>query len=247
MAEGLQLYQLERSSWVATDLMLATSIDRSQIGGYLSYLQGDSVCTFFWPKGATGSAGEPLLASYTFLRQDVRVGTSNYRPAGVFTAHEAQLFATRQAAENELSANKSAYLVQPNTSFNLVLLEDKQETRVYLLTGPRESGIVPIGNDYLLIFSPDGKLRRTERLHNSYLPMGKQADKGEIKALLHSHLAAHSYITASDICTTLLYRDQVSAHQHYVISDEYVSILDIDKQLLVIMTRKAFDRANKAD
>jgi hypothetical protein len=99
---------------------------------------------------------------------------------------------------------------------------------VYLLTGPRESGIVPIGNDYLLTFSPDGKLRRTERLHNSYLPMGKQADKGEIKALLHSHLAAHPYITASDICTTLLYRDQVSAHQHYVISDEYVSILDID-------------------
>jgi hypothetical protein len=39
-----------------------------------------------------------------------------------------------------------------------------------------------------------------------------------------------------------LYRHQVPAHQHYVIGREYVSIFDIDKQILAIMTRKAFDK-----
>lgn len=242
LAEGLRLYQSERSSWVATDLLLATTTDRTQIGGYLSYLDGDSVRTIFWPKGTDGAVGTPLLASYAFLRQDVRLGTASYRPAGAFTTHQAQLFAVRQAARATLAAAPASYSIPANASLNLALLEDGNETRVYVLTGPRASGIVPIGNDHLLTFSTDGHLKSTERLHNSYLPMGPGESKTAIQSMFHSHLDAHPYITPSDICSILLYHNQVPAHQHYVMSRDYVSIFDIDKQLLVIMTRKAFDR-----
>jgi hypothetical protein len=242
LAEGLHLYQSERSSWVATDLMMATTIDRTQIGGYLSYLDGDSVRTIFWPKGTAGTAGTPLLASYSFLRQDVRVETGNYRPAGQFTAHEARLFAIRQAAQATLAASPTEYPIPANTSLNLAILEDGTDMRVYVLTGPTKAGIVPIGNDHLLTFSADGRLKSTERLHNSYLAMGPGASKTEVNLMFHSHLEAHPYITPSDICSTLLYRHQVPAHQHYVIGREYVSIFDIDKQILAIMTRKAFDK-----
>lgn len=242
LAEGLRLYQSERSSWVATDLMMATTIDRTRIGGYLSYLDGDSVRTIFWPKGTAGAVGTPLLATYSFLRQDVRVGTGNHRPAGQFTAHEARLFAIRQAAKATLAASPAEYPVAANTSLNLAMLEDGTDTRVYVLTGPTQVGIVPIGNDHLLTFSADGRLKSTERLHNSYLPMGAGASKTDINSMFHSHLEAHPFITPSDICSTLLYRHQVPARQHYVIGREYVSIFDIDKQILAIMTRKAFDK-----
>jgi hypothetical protein len=242
LAEGLHLYQSERSSWVATDLMVATTIDRTQIGGYLSYLDGDSVRTIFWPKGTAGTAGTPLLASYSFLRQDVRLETGNYRPAGAFTAHEAQLFAIRQAIKNELSANKNTYPVPAHSSLNIVLLEAKNEVRAYLIVGPTEGGVVPIGNDFMLTFSPDGKLKSTERLHNSYLPLRRDAVKEDVKAMIHSHLTAHPYITPTDICSTLLYRSKAPGQQHIVVGEEYVSLFDIDKQALVILTRKAFEK-----
>lgn len=246
LAEGLRLYQSERSSWVATDLMLATTIDRSQIGGYLSYFEGDSVRTIFWAHEAAGAVGTPLLASYTFPRQDVRVETANFRPLTHFTTHEAQLFRIRQAAMAELNSGKKDYTLQPKTSLNLALVEEARETKVYVLTGPEESGILPIGNDYLLTFSPSGQLKSTERLHNSYLPMSQGKGKSEIRAMLHSHLEAHPYITPTDICSILLYRNQLPAHQHYVIGQEYVSIFDIDKQELVIITRKAFEKMTAA-
>jgi len=242
LAEGLRLYQSERSSWVATDLMLATTIDRSQIGGYLSYLEGDSVRTIFWAHEAAGTAGTPLLASYTFPRQDVRVGTANFQPGRGFTPHEAQLFIIRKAAKAELKADPKNYVTQPNTSLNLAMVEEAHETRVYVLTGSQEGGIVPIGNDYLLTFGPGGKLKSTERLHNSYLPLRWDAAKGETKAMLHSHLEAHPYITPTDICSILLYRSKLPERQHYVIGQKYVSLFDIDKQQLVIFTRKAFEK-----
>ncbi len=242
LAEGLRLYQSERSSWVATDLMMATTIDRSQIGGYLSYFEGDSVRTIFWTHEAGGTAGTPLLASYTFPRKDVRLETANFQPAGSFTAHEAQLFAVRKAAREELNSGNKSYTVQAKTSLNLAFLEDTRETRVYVLTGPQENGIVPIGNDYLLTFGSSGKLKSTERLHNSYLPMRWDDKKSEITTMMHTHLEAHPYITPTDICSILLYRSQLPAHQHYVISKEYVSLFDIDKQELIILTRKAFEK-----
>ena len=242
LAEGLRLYQLERSSWVATDLMMATTIDRSQIGGYLSYLEGDSVRTIFWTHEAAGTAGTPILASYTFPRKDVRLETANYHPAGNFTAHEAQLFAIRKAAKAELNSGNKAYTIQPKTSLNLAFIEEKHETRVYVLTGPEESGILPIGNDYLLTFGPSGKLKSAERLHNSYLPMRWDNKKSEITTMMHTHLEAHPYITPTDICSILLYRNQLPGHQHYVVGNEYVSLFDIDKQALVILTRKAFEK-----
>jgi hypothetical protein len=60
--------------------------------------------------------------------------------------------------------------------------------------------------------------------------------------MMHSHLDAHPYITPSDICAILLYKNQLPAHQHHVIGKEYVSLFDIDKQQLVILTRKAFEK-----
>ncbi|RZL16159.1 MAG: hypothetical protein EOO62_02060 [Hymenobacter sp.] len=242
LADGLSLYQLERASWVATDLMLATTIDRAQIGGYLSYLDGDSVRTIFWAHEAGGNVGSPLLASYAFPRRDVRVETANFRPAGTFNAHEAKLFTIRIAAKAELNAPEKGYVTPPNSSLNLAFLEDKNETRVYVLTGPEESGIVPIGNDYLFVFSPSGQLKHSERLHNSYLPMRRDASLGTIETMIHSHLEAHPYITPTDICSILLYKEQLSARQHHVIGKEYVSLFDIDKQQLIILTRKAFEK-----
>jgi hypothetical protein len=102
--------------------------------------------------------------------------------------------------------------------------------------------VLPIGNDFLLTYSATGKLRSRERLHNSYLPMRRDATQSEVKAMIHSHLSAHPYITPSDICSMLLYHDQVPGEQHYVVGENYVSLFNSEKQQLFILTRKAFEK-----
>lgn len=245
LREGLALYQSERAAWAATDLMLAITVDRSQLGGYLTYFRGDSVCTIFWNKESAGQVGTPLVASYIFPRQDVRVGTSRFQPLGAFSATEARLFSVRQAALASLNANRPEFPVPANTSLNLDLLDGPEGTRVYVLTGPQQGGLVPIGNDHLLTFDPAGKLTTTERLHNTYLPLSWEVSKSPVKEMFHSHLAAHPYITATDICNVLLYRPP-SCTQHVVIGQEYVSVFDLEKQQLVILTRKAYERIAKS-
>lgn len=245
LAEGLKLYQSERASWVASDLMLATTIDRSQIGGYLTYFRGDSVCTVFWAKGSAGKVGASLVGSYSFPHQDVRLETSHFQPLGTFTATEARLFGIRQVALDKINADHNEFPVPANTLLNLDLLDGPDGTRVYVLTGPEQSGIVPIGNDHLLTFDTKDRLTATERLHSTYLPLDWTTSKGPVKGMIHSHLAAHPYITPSDICNVLVYRPP-GCTEHYVIGQEYVSIFNLENQQLVILTKKAFERIGKA-
>lgn len=244
LAEGLRLYQSERSSWVATDLLLARGLDRNQVGGYFSYLRGDSVCTIFWAEGSAGTPGAPLLGSYVFPRQDVRAETNRYRPGGAFAPAEARLFAIRQTVLATINANPKEFSIPANTSLNIALLEAPAGgTRAYLLMGAEQSGIIPIGNDHLLTFNQANQLTSSERLHNSYLPLGEGAKQVVIQSVMHSHLAAHPYITPTDICTALLYRPP-GCRQHLVVGQDYVSIFDLETKQLTIVTRKAYERMN---
>ena len=45
MREGVALYQLERASWISTDLLRASHFPVQQITGTFSYVAGDSVRT----------------------------------------------------------------------------------------------------------------------------------------------------------------------------------------------------------
>jgi hypothetical protein len=94
-------------------------------------------------------------------------------------------------------------------------------------------------------FTSAGKLNKVERLHNSYVPMQLPEGPTSVQAGMHSHLPAHPYITATDICSLLLYQNAFPAEQHLVLGEDYVSSFNLPKQQLVFLTRKAFDKIYK--
>lgn len=245
LRDGLALYQSERASWVATDVLMAQKPNMEQLLGYVSYADGDSVRTVFFGRTA---ATEPLGVYYAFAfpKQQIAPTTIRQSHARHATTQEEQLFAALQTVRAELRTG--ARLGQPygfpaNTSPNIVLLPG-QPLRAYILTGPREP-VLPIGNDFLLTLNTAGdEVKTVERLHNSYLPMRLEAGQESVKAGMHSHLPAHPYITPTDICSLLLYEQAFPAGQHYVIGEDYVSLFDVPKRQLVILTRKAWDRIN---
>lgn len=117
--------------------------------------------------------------------------------------------------------------------------------KVYSITGPQASGVVLIGNDYLFKYDQDNNFVSKEKVHNSLIRLPAKMDSDQdVVATMHSHVIS-DIIDPTDICTLLLYRDYVPWRQHYVFSKKFVSIFDMDKENLVIVTRKAWDKMNE--
>ncbi|SDX45690.1 hypothetical protein [Hymenobacter psychrophilus] len=249
LREGLALYQSERASWVGTDLLQASGADMSQVGGYVSYPIGtDSMRCVFFRKPAANAALQ-IFYGYDFPCDTITMATGRVFAGRNATVTEQRLFTIWQRAREEMVSHKklgTPYQRPAGTNLNVALLDKGSEVRVYVLTGPKTDRLLPFGNDYLLTFSATGELQQAEKLHQSYLPMTPPEGERKVVGTMHSHLEAHPYITPSDICTVLLYQEVVPSETLYVMSKDFVSLFNVPKQQLVILTKKAWDKINRS-
>lgn len=242
LAEGKLLYQLERSSWLATDHLLHINPGiRDSIGGYLSYPSQQAVITIFFQNADP----DKLLRRYHFHHELEAPRTIETNiPA---EAHEKDLIVIRQDAIAQIMANEDEHFsFYENASFNPIPLITPTDRKVYILTGPQIDGVVLLGNDHLLTYNDQNKCISKKKLHNTMItfPTRSEEGLGQAESTIHSHVNSE-VIDVTDICTLLLYKDYVSWKQHYVISEKYVSIFDMEKEELVIMEKKAWDRIMK--
>lgn len=245
LEEGKLLYRLEKASWYGTDDFLARfSNKRDSIGGYLSYVDDkNQVVNIFLKKGNPYH----ILVRYHFdsipETKPIMIDSLNY----VATQTEIDLITIRQDAVQQISDNSDNFFTfYKNTSLNPIPLINKKEKKVFILTGPQISNLVIIGNDYLLTYDNKNRFVKKEKIHQSMLQYPYKSDKSEnkLESTYHSHILSDC-ISSTDICTLLLYKDYVEWKQHYVISKKYVSIFDLEKENLVIITKKAWDKINK--
>ncbi|MBX0289361.1 hypothetical protein K3G63_02865 [Hymenobacter sp. HSC-4F20] len=225
-------------------MLLARKPDMSQLGGYFSYADGDSVRTVF-VKRSTAPNLLTVAYSFSFHRSAIEPAAARQQGTRAGSAREQKLYALRETVEQELVSGEVArapYQFPENTRPNIILLDQGPTPRAYVLVGPQEAGVLPIGNDFLLRFTAAGKLQKVERLHNSYLAMRLPEGSQTVRAGMHSHLPAHPYITPTDICSLLLYKDSFPAPQHIVMGKDYVSVFDIEKQQLSFLNHKEFDK-----
>jgi hypothetical protein len=243
MAEARKLYSSEMASWFGTDVML-TQYPRKRVhlGGYFSYAKGGgAVCIFF-----TTSAVPKVALSVSFdstFNVNTAVADTVTRD---LTTHERSLFEMRQIALAEYKVD-TLFRQFKRINPNFVPVSDEKGKRVYILSGPEESGVVIFGNDYLLHFNDDHQLVEKKRIHRSLIPVryGDEENKKAV-ATIHSHLPeTGDYITATDICTLMLYCESTGWSQHIVISEKFVSLYDCKNNSLTILTREAWDKINK--
>lgn len=240
--EGKLLYQSEMASWYGTDLFLAKYNDRNNIGGYLSYTSSNDkpTCIFF-------SKGEnPKVIGTIAFDQKFDVETADFNLLERdLTPEENEYYAIRQEALKHIQTD-TIFKIYPETSFNLIPLVGK-ENKVYVLTGYNGSKkIVVYGNDYLINFEKNKKVKNARRLHASYLPF-EYGEKGETTSIagMHNHIeSSGELMSPTDICTTMLYQKYTGWETYYVMSKKYVSIWDCKKNDLFVMTMKAWKKIN---
>jgi len=240
--EGKLLYRMEKGSWYGTDDMLARfKTKKDSVGGYLSYETSENkINTIFFSRFNS----DEILIRYEFdslpKPKPILIDTLNHKATDL----EKSLISIRQDARDRTYSNKDKFFsFYDNTALNFIPLITGKKRTVFVLTGPKVSGIVLIGNDYKLSYNKKNNFVKKEKIHNSILQFpNKSEDKDNpTVSTFHSHVVTE-YISSTDICTLLLYKNYVEWNQHTVMSKKQVSIFDLEKESLFVMKRKAWDK-----
>jgi len=242
VAEAKRMYESEMASWYGTDLFIAQFTDREKIGGYFSYINENTPTCIFFDR----SAEPQVLGSITFNQDfDTKKAAVDLKTRKLSQLETKYL--NLRAAALQVIQSDTIFKQYNNTNFNLVPLIGKKENKVYVLTGATKGNVAIYGNDYLITFNPDNKLKRAIRLHKTILPVEYGDPDKEIISVMHSHLPEmDDLMTASDICTTMLYQKMAKWESLQVISPKYVSTWDCKKNELTIISRKEWDKKIEA-
>ncbi|MCF1421519.1 hypothetical protein [Mangrovimonas futianensis] len=244
LKEGKLLYRLEKGSWYGTDHMLENFPNKNDsIGGYLSYeTPQNKINTIFFSRFDSNK----ILIRYEFdsipKPEPSKIDSLNRNA----TLLEKNLILMRKDASSRVYSNKDQFFTfYENTALNFIPVISKKERAVFIITGPQVSGVVLIGNDYKLNYDNNNKFVNKKKIHNSILqfPYRSENDKSPITTTFHSHLITE-FISSTDICTLLLYKDFLEWEKHYVIHKKEVSIFDLKKETLFTMKKKAWDKIN---
>jgi hypothetical protein len=238
--EGKMLYKSEMASWYGTDIFIEKYKEREKIGGYLSYTVNDiSRCIFFSKEEKSKVIGR-MDFDVTFKIENAKTDLNERE----LTKNEFDLFEMRTIALKIINSD-TIFKRYENSNLNLIPIINGKEKKVYVLSGPKKNGVMIFGNDYLLNFDENNKLLSRKQLHKNIIPM-EFGGKDEIEVSMHSHLPeTGDFITPTDICTLMLYAKFAKIKQHYVISKKYVSIWDCEKEILAIMTTKAWKKISE--
>lgn len=237
VAEGKLLYRSEMASWYGTDLFTEKYKDRQNIGGYFSYSENEvSKCIFF-----SKSENPKVIGIISFDE------TYNVKAAKIdltereFTQNENDIYQIRKLALAEINSDTALFKQYENSSLNLIPLIYGKEKKVYVLTGPKQNGVVLFGNDYLLTFDKNNKLMLKKQLHKNLIPInygGKDKEGNPLISdeAIHSHLPeTGEFKTATDICTLMLYGKFAKWKTHNVVSSKYLNIWDCETNELSVI------------
>lgn len=242
VAEGKLLYKSEMASWYGTDLFLEKYTQRDNIGGYFSYTDNGVARCIFFSNGDSPKVIGTISFDSTYNIETAKTDLAERS----FSKTENELYEIRKLAMQEIESD-TLFKSYQNTSFNLIPLIHEQQKKVYVLTGPRETGVVIFGNDYLLTFDKDNKLLLKKQLHRNLIPVyyGNEEDKNAVGAM-HMHLPETGhFITPTDICTLLLYAKFAKWKQHTVVSEKYLNMWNCESEQLTVIPRDVVDKINK--
>lgn len=247
VAEGKLLYKSEMASWHGTDLFVEKYKDRQNIGGYFSYSENEiSKCIFF-----SKSDNPKVIGTISFDdAYNVKTAKMDLTERD-FIKHEDDIYQIRKLALTEINADKSLFKQYENSNLNLIPLIDGKDKKVYVLTGPNKSGVVLFGNDYLLTFDKNNQLMLKKQLHKNLISInygGKDKDGKPLvsEEAMHSHLPeTGDFMTATDVCTLMLYGKFAKWKTHTVVSKKYMNLWNCTTNELTVITREAAEKISK--
>ncbi len=242
LTEAYLLYNSEKASWNGTDIFLEKFPEkRDIIGGYFSYTEKEGHNCIFYDKLETPNIIAKITFNNEFEIENAKIDTIQRK----LNKQEMDLYTIKQLALNEVNTD-TIFKTYNNTNLNVIPIITEKEKKVFILTGPQITGVAVFGNDYLLTFDTDNKLLEKKPIHKNIIPIDYN-EKTKDAVTMHSHLeSTGDFITSTDVCTLLLYKDYVNWRQHIVTSKNNVSLWSFENDNLLILTKEAWNKIYKS-
>ncbi|MBU0764405.1 MAG: hypothetical protein KJ607_06190 [Bacteroidetes bacterium] len=231
--EGITLYDLEQAAWTATGILLL-SFNNDNLGGHLAYKEGVNFHTIFW-KYVNQKEKIQLTFDFEYPIDDATctVTDSIRNP----TDHERRLLDIRDSTLSRIDRDTGFFNFFPNIHFNIGILELSECYRIYAFSRTLATGHIPLGNDYLLVFSNNGEFISREKLHSGIvaIPQAGERRGDDFYGTMHYHEKSEPpYITPTDISTLLHYAERIDWEVHIVESAGYICTFNIRTRQLEI-------------
>ena len=231
--EANDIYLLERGAWFGTDMLFEKFPKKSEnLGGYITYVSGkNTVTSVFYGKGSSPKTIAVFTFNINAKISDAKIDTKER----TMTEFENQLRLIRESVYKEMK-DSSFYSFYDHTSPNIIPVIKNNEKKAYILTAPKVSNVLIMGNDYQLTFNDDYTLKDIEAFHAGILVQNTDFPQpGKAVSGVHSHVRGKSeFITPTDLCTLLLYSSALNMESYSVISEKYASTWDFKKRILTI-------------
>jgi hypothetical protein len=240
--EGKALYRSEWTSWYGTDIFLEKCPGKKILsGGYFSYETDNHFVNIFFSKGDNPRVIATISFGKDFDKSKYQLDTIERK----LTDIENDYYTIRTAAF-KVATTDTTFKHYKNTGLNVVPLIQKDVKKAYILTSPEVNGVVIFGNDYLINFDKLNRITDIKSLHKNIISIKAKADTGSaITTTYHTHLKqSGDFMSATDVCTLMLYEHLTTWEQHYVVSKNYVSFWDCHKNQLLILTAEALRKIN---
>ncbi len=199
LAEGHLLYRYEKAAWISTDLAQQNITVIKDYGGFFTYEEQGEIRVII-----IGKKSQNCIAEYSFENNFNKPKTVKTESREL-SNKEKDLLKVREKILENLSDKKYEVSIPGGYSPNLILLPFVEKYKLYIIMGTSQKDVIPFGNDYLFIADKNGKIENWHKFHSGIIPGYTKMNGSKVKELIHSHLRTTPLITATDICTFMLY------------------------------------------
>ncbi|MDD4972301.1 MAG: hypothetical protein PHT07_22970 [Paludibacter sp.] len=197
--EGNLLYRYEKAAWISIDMAKEKKSIEKDFFSYLVYHEDDTVKALILNKKLE------CIYEFRFVFQfDNPI--SDRILTRTLTKKEQNLVSTKTGIINKIMEQKIPLGCPDGYGLNMILMPREDGYKLYIITGTNKPEVIPFGNDYLFMIDDSGNIQSWKKIHSRLISMGPKSPNGEkVKEIFHSHLSTEPFISATDICTFMLY------------------------------------------
>jgi hypothetical protein len=197
--EGNLLYKYEKSAWIATDLVLENPIVKAEFNYCFTYEEQETIKTIILDKELN------CIAEYIFEKQFDKPEFIKIEKRELSNKEKILIDIRKTIIENIISEYGNEVGAPDDYNLNLILLPFADKYKLYITTGTVEPNVIPFGNDYIFIADKNGEIENWHKFHSILIPSYTVLGEYKVTRLGHTHLKSTPLITATDICTFMLY------------------------------------------
>ena len=199
LVEAHLLYKYEKAAWISTDLAMGDQAIKNDFAGYLTYEKQGKIKVII-----LGKQSQNCIAEYSF-GNDFNKPESAKTKSRKTSNKEKKLIDIRTKIWSGIIDNKYAVALPPDGfALNAILIPVAKKYKFYIITGATLRNVIPYGNDYLFIVDKNGEIENWQKFHSRLIPAETEVNGHKVN-VAHSHLKTTPLITATDICTFMLY------------------------------------------